>query len=217
MTAFTLKIIALTSMFIDHTGCVFPEYFGYGINPLRIVGRIAFPIFVYLLAEGFRHTKSPLKYLARLGAFALVSEVFFDSAFGMDIDFFNDTNIFYTLFLGGAAISAYKEFVSFNKLIALLPVFGFMLTAEYLSADYGAYGVVFIFLMYAVKHEKARLGLMALLCVWQYVYSMHVLATLVTLIPVVLVFFYNGKRGRDMKWLFYAAYPVHLAVLWGIA
>ena len=120
MTAFHLKIIALTTMLIDHLGAVFPGYFGF---EFRVIGRVAFPIYVYLVAEGFRHTKSPVKFLARLGAFAIISEPFFDMAIrGAElpwgVDFLNNTNIFYTLFFGGAAIYAFE--IVRNKLTPLI-------------------------------------------------------------------------------------------------
>ncbi|MCL1787388.1 MAG: conjugal transfer protein TraX [Defluviitaleaceae bacterium] len=114
MNAFTLKIIALTAMILDHMGVVFPQVFGL---EFRVIGRLAFPLYVFLIAEGFRHTKSPGKFLARLFAFALISEPFFDWAlrgasfsFGAGgVNFLAHTNIFYTLFLGGLAIVAYEK------------------------------------------------------------------------------------------------------------
>ena len=101
MTAFTLKIIALTAMFIDHIAVVFPD-----TVPLwfRAIGRLAFPIFAYLLAEGFRHTRSKEKLLMRLLAFAAISEIPYDLVMGNTINSATNTNIFYTLFLGGVAI-----------------------------------------------------------------------------------------------------------------
>lgn len=112
MTSFKLKIIALVTMFIDHMGAVVPEAFGFapvGVNLFRVIGRVSFPIFVYLIAEGFRHTKSPAKFLIRLGIFALISEIPFDMAINGNVNFFANTNIFYTLFFGGAAIESYRR------------------------------------------------------------------------------------------------------------
>jgi len=117
MSAFILKIIALTTMLIDHVGAVsaghIPFYF-------RIIGRLAFPIFVYLIAEGFRHTRNPKKFLLRLFIFAIISEPFFDWSVGRwrnylagyspwTVDFIRNTNIFYTLFLGGLAIVVFQH------------------------------------------------------------------------------------------------------------
>ena len=232
MTAFTLKVIALVTMVLDHMGVMFPEIFGF---EFRVVGRVAFPLYVFLIAEGFRHTKSPGKFLARLFAFALISEPFFDwalkgAAYPWDANFLANTNIFYTLFLGGAAIVAYKNIrEKWHKVVVLplLPLLIFAALAEVLTADYGAYGVLFIFAMYVIRHRRASLGVMAAFCIWQHLWVLenalaygftHVSPIVWALFPatlasVALTAFYNGRRGPGFKWFFYGAYPVHLAVL----
>lgn len=126
MSTFVLKIIAVATMLIDHIAAVF---FTYG-SPIwiicRSIGRLSFPIFAFLIAEGFHHTSNIKKYLTRLGIFALISEIPFDMAFYHDhygSDFIKDfklalsgsdiaqsdafiknllshQNIFFTLFLG---------------------------------------------------------------------------------------------------------------------
>ncbi|MCL2197362.1 MAG: conjugal transfer protein TraX [Defluviitaleaceae bacterium] len=227
MSVFVLKIIALTSMLIDHVGAVFFT----DLIVLRVIGRIAFPIFVYLIAEGFRHTRSPWRFLARLGAFAIISEIPFDLAFNDGINFFADTNIFYTLFLGGLAIVAYETLKNKMVIVSFVPTLVCMALAVLLSADYGAYGVFFVFCMYIIKNFRWRLASMVLLCIWQhqgmifwginrsfaYIPTMHLLMIPATLIPVALIAFYNGKRGRGLKWFFYIAYPLHLLVFGLIA
>jgi len=106
MTAFLLKIIASITMLLDHTQVVFPSVFPFY---LRYIGRIAFPVYAYMIAQGCRRTRNIGKYLFRLGIFALVSEIPFDLAFRKEINFLSDTNIFYTLFLGTACIAIYKK------------------------------------------------------------------------------------------------------------
>lgn len=243
MNGFALKIIALITMIIDHMGVVFPETFGF---EFRVIGRIAFPIYVFLIAQGFRHTKNPIKFLARLFAFAIISEPVFDWALRGanslgDVNFFANTNIFYTLFLGGAAITAYKKIrEKLHWVVAALPVLVFAWLAEYIfTSDYGAYGVIFIFVMYLLpfdnfplykgidSYKRFAIISMALLCLWQHewvftdalfygIADVPPIAWMlipVTLISVLLVAFYNGKRGPNFKWLFYWSYPVHLVVL----
>jgi len=90
MTAFALKTIALIAMLTDHLTIVFPGTFPFWF---RGIGRLAWPIFAFFLAEGFRHTKAPGKFLMRLFVFALVSEIPYDIAMSNSIDFFADTNI----------------------------------------------------------------------------------------------------------------------------
>jgi len=93
-------------MLLDHAQVVFPAAFPYYF---RYIGRIAFPVYAYMIAQGCKRTGNIGKYLLRLGIFALVSEVPFDIAFRNEISFVSDTNIFYTLFLGTACIAIYEK------------------------------------------------------------------------------------------------------------
>jgi hypothetical protein len=229
MTAFTLKIIALSAMLIAHIGVAFPEGAPFWF---RAIGRLAWPIFAYLLAEGFWHTKTPEMFLMRLFAFALISEVPYDLMKGNAVSFIADTNIFYTLFLGGMAVFLYERTQEKRSrqtmavLTALLPT---AVLAELLSVDYGGMGVLFIFAMYIIKPKTARLLAMGVFALSQFIpfvvaYSIgievpfeHLVMIPFALATVPLVALYNGKRGIAAKWLFYAAYPAHLVVLAVIA
>ena len=256
MSAFNLKIIALTAMIIDHTGSVFSDYMP---SHFRVIGRLAFPIFVYLIAQGFRHTKSPEKFLLRLFIFAIISEPAFDLSLMRSrnilmgygpwaVDFLSNTNIFYTLFLGGMAIYTFQWLYdtilqkaaklfgadddsvrAISFLVAMLPVLFFMQMAGMLSTDYGAYGVLFIFLMYVIRSKKLMLLVFSIMNVLQHRYTLMFLFEGIpveakwlwmipaTLLTVPLIAVYNGKRGPSLKLFFYAAYPAHLAILAALA
>lgn len=236
MTAFVLKIIALTCMLIDHLGAVFPQDFPFYF---RIIGRVAFPLFVYLIADGCRHTRSMPQYLLRLGAFALISEIPFDLAFnqipyaGINIDFLKDTNIFYTLFLGALCVLVYQKLRSANRrFLPLLSIVFLTLTlffAEWLGTDYGGFGVAFVFLMYVIPIKAPRLVVMALCCCYEfypavsfylemgygftYLVESGVLWMMAAcLLSVPITALYNGKRGPNLKWFFYVFYPAHLLI-----
>lgn len=242
MSTFVVKMIAIITMIIDHFGAVFgmPMYF-------RVIGRVAFPLFVFLIAEGCRHTKSMEKYILRLGIFALVSEVPFDLAIrgsGLaGVDFLNNTNIFYTLWLGVVCVYVLQKIkgliqdkvdMFYNALWLVVPafVFGAMWLADWLGTDYGGIGVLFVFLTAAaaqfdeIKHQKfIQMAVITLfmfvlyfdtfliefnlpLDFWLQHLGNHFL--LASLVAVVVVAFYNGKRGLPVKWLFYVIYPAHL-------
>jgi len=131
MTVFKLKLIAITTMLIDHIGAaILMSYLNSGfLGNLyfisRAIGRIAFPIFAYLIANGCKHTKNINKYIIRLGILAIISEIPFDLTFiwWSGINFLQDTNVFYTLFLGAVGISIYEELKQRQKQwLALIPL-----------------------------------------------------------------------------------------------
>jgi len=233
MTAFTIKIIAITTMLIDHAGAVFDL-------PIetRIIGRIAFPLFVYLIAEGCKHTRSMEKYLLRLGIFALVSEIPFDLAFNQIpgqpilIDFLSNTNIFYTLFLGVACVYTVQKIWEIRRpaMWILIPfiIITAMAAAEFFSTDYGYRGVLFIFCTAMVsKYKLAQLGVIILFSFWLYLPRVMAVDFAVNPVPFYMLIscllavpvaaFANGGRGRPVKWLFYVTYPAHLLLFWAVA
>jgi len=237
LTAFHIKLIAIITMLLDHMQVVFPDV----LSPwLRVAGRLAFPLFVFLLAEGFRHTRSRGKFLLRLAIFALVSEPFFDMAFHdaanlLGADFLNNTNVFYTLFLGGAAITAYDYIKErwHSTVSAAFAVALCCVMAAFLGSDFGEIGVAFIFVLYKVREER-RLKAMFICCLllWLplFMYTlrgytlpypfMNMAMVVATCLSVPLAMMHNKKRGPNgprLKWMFYAFYPAHLAVLVGLA
>ncbi len=137
MSSFQLKIIAITTMLIDHIGYViFPD-----LIILRIIGRLAFPLFAFLITEGYCHTSNFNKYLARLAILAIISQYPFWLAFGFD----SGLNIFVTLALGLIAIALSDRFGS------IIPVVLLASLADIIGADYRFFGV---FLIYFIHHFR---------------------------------------------------------------
>ena len=101
LSGFDLKIIAVITMIIDHAGAfLFPQ-----AKILRIIGRISFPIFAFLICEGYEHTKDVKKYMLRLLLFAVISEPFFDLAMsGTIFSLNNGQNVIFTLLIGVVTI-----------------------------------------------------------------------------------------------------------------
>lgn len=211
MTTFAIKIIAISAMLIDHAGAVFDLHI-----MTRIIGRAAFPLFVYLIACGCRHTKSLEKYLLRLGAFAIISEIPFDLAFNERIDFFNDTNIFYTLWLGVACVYVYRELQKVRNipalLVSVLPVYAAMMAADWVSSDFGPMGVLFIFLTAISNgHKHLQLGIMSGFMFLLYFANINMM--IAAFAAVIIAALANGERGPPVKWFFYLIYPGHLLIL----
>lgn len=205
LDSFALKMIAMITMVIDHIGAIlFPQYEGF-----RIIGRIAFPIFCFLLVEGALHTHDIKKYLTRLFLFALISEVPFDFAFygGMN---WNHQNVMFTLLLGLSAIALMKKYPGY--LYGFLISIAAILLAEFANTDYAGGGVLLILIFYFFKDSYLSKSIFsAVLYIFCYG-GIEVYAILAQ----IFWSFYNGKPGKKCKYLFYWFYPVHLAVLLGI-
>lgn len=255
----------------------------------RAIGRIAFPIFCFLLVEGFLHTRNVKKYLIRLLIFAFISDIPFDLAFFAEIGL-GHQNVFFTLFLGVSALACidyvrHKDKDSFNGFYKFLGKIGvviagvlgalamatcmigyiveailsglisvyewipgmipglilglivgivayllktrnwdeekkiklsaslfatlfFFTLAEVMCTDYGGWGVLAVIAIYAFRNAKSN----------GFVWGVTTLTIMnlfegVAFLDLIAVKRYNGKRGRQMKYFFYAFYPVHLFLL----
>ncbi|MDE7268457.1 MAG: conjugal transfer protein TraX [Lachnospiraceae bacterium] len=213
-----LKWIAVFCMIIDHFACAVynPNVLGNdcSIEVYRflrnIIGRIAFPIYCYLLVEGFFHTKSVWKYLRNLAIFAVLSEIPFNMAIFGHVFYPKGQNVYFTLALGLCAIILLKNVagVRFPQLLAqAVIIVAFLYLGEHLEVDYHWKGIAYIILFYYLKLLQIGNGLAALAGAASFV--MYEPAAVLAFIPVYL---YNGKRGRQIKYLFYAIYPLHLAI-----
>mgnify|MGYP003262798641 FL=1 len=201
MTGFQLKLLAMLAMTADHIGAVFfPE-----IPLLRWIGRLAMPVLCFFIGEGLRHTRSPRRYLLRLTGFALLSELPFDLAFYGGIEG-GHQNAYFTLALGLLALWAIQSRGMEGWLLALTAA----LAAELLGCDYGMYGVLLILLL--DRFHRARSEQLAAAALLNLAFFGLQTQTL-SLIALPLLWFYNGKRGRDDRRLFYLYYPAHLCVL----
>lgn len=241
LTGNMLKIIALISMAIDHVGATILEP-AYNIkfsniikHPftsdltafldliLRSIGRLSFPIFCFLLVEGYFHTKNLKVYLIRLTSFALISEIPFDMAFKCKVFDLKHQNVFFTLVLGLVAIALWDFIVkrpypdpleSFRtsspktKILSFGTVSLIALIAQLAQTNYGAVGVFLIFSFYLFRADK---GLKYIICVAILLCAST--AEIMGIPALLLMDKYNGKRGRKIQYFFYAFYPLHLLVL----
>ena len=210
----SLKLIAMISMVFDHVG----DMFFPGALWMRMIGRLAMPLFSFCIAEGYAHTRNKQRYLLRMGVFALVSEIPFDLAFEGRVGL-GHQNIMLSFFLAILALMLFdrirgegKEHAAGKTLLGILCALAIAVLALLLRADYTLFAVLAVFLFYVLRDRPALLrcgagvGFLALTRTVGY-YR----ATGLSLIPLLL---YNGKRGRGLKWLFYAFYPGHLLLLY---
>ncbi len=231
----TLKIIAIVTMLIDHIGAAIIETMnifdssGHIINQnlyiadliMRRVGRLAFPIFCFLLVEGFFYTHSRVKYAIRLAIFVLISEIPFDLAFYKQVFYIEHQNVFFTLLIGLLMMMAIQyvrdkilpKVMRGRNIVALISQTIIFLAAAYLATllrtDYSFWGITAIFVMYILRFSR----LYMCLCESLFFMSFEFPTAIISFLPI---YFYNGKRGLKMKYFFYIFYPAHLLILYGI-
>ena len=213
MTAFQLKILALVTMFCDHFAVVFliPRSDPYMV--LRSVGRLAFPIYAFLLVEGFYHTRSVKRYAARLAVFALVSEIPFNLALSGRLWYWHAQNVYFTLVIGLLMVAAMDWLIHRGmRWQAMAAGLLAAAAAMVLRTDYDASGVLVIFFFYLYRQEKAAMCIAVSAVLVLFIGGLECFGIL-ALIPILL---YNGQKGaaRINKFVFYGFYPVHLLLLW---
>lgn len=246
LTGSTLKIIAMVIMFIDHVGAILLEriLINRGLQDvimsqdtaaiqqfmtdnaalyftdtaLRMIGRIAFPIFAFLLIEGFLHTRNVMKYALNLGIFALVSEIPFNLAFMSNPWDITYQNVFFTLFLALLVMIGFKaaeerfreKKILYGFLHIVILAVG-MAAGFALRTDYSGYGVAVIAVMYLLRRNRMLQA--AAGCIGLTAMMLNEVFSFFALIPIKL---YNGKRGLNLKYAFYLFYPGHILLLYAI-
>ena len=155
----SLKLIAMISMVFDHVG----DMFFPGALWMRMIGRLAMPLFSFCIAEGYAHTKNKQRYLLRMGVFALVSEIPFDLAFEGRVGL-GHQNIMLSFFLAILALMLFdrirgegKEHAAGKTLLGILCVCAVAVLALVLRADYTLFAVLAVFLFYVLRNRPALL------------------------------------------------------------
>lgn len=213
LSNFDLKILAIITMTIDHIGAImYPN-----IDIFRIIGRVSFPIFAFLLVEGFNHTSNKLKYFLRLILFAIITQPIYDYTFNN-----HELNILFTFSLSFLLLSSLefiKKIISkcskgienylyktvFYSLIYIL----FTLFSIILNVDYQALGISLVFIFYLVPN----LYLSFLLYLLAVIFLATNTIQFYSLLSFLFIYMYNGEKGKNIKYFFYLYYPLHLLIL----
>ncbi len=223
MSGFQLKLLAAAAMLCDHIGYLFfPEF------PIfRLIGRIAFPIFCFLISEGCAFTSHIGQYLRRLFCFALLSEIPYDLVVSGEAVNWRSQNTMFTLLLGAFCCWMIKYYFRARPVRTVLAVGALAFAAGPLRFDYGSFGVLLVIAFYLFRSSRRN----AFLCfaglnlafssirllVPASPWKVHLLEpfALAACLPLTV---YNGERGRfTWKWFFYLFYPLHLLSLYGLS
>ena len=220
-----LKRIAMCCMFMDHFADVFlkpavlltaSEVCSISYWLMSGIGRIAFPIFSFLLVEGFLRTRNVGNYVLRLGLCGLGSEIPYDLAFSGRIIDWHSQNVLFTLFLGLMALmlirrlnNGREEPVRRSVVVMIMAgIFLLAVFAEFSRCDYGAIGVFLIISMYLFRKQET----------WRDLVSGLLLVVLSPFEAAAaaagpLIHRYSGERGKQTKYGMYLFYPGHLLLL----
>ena len=215
-----LKVIAILSMLVDHLALFYWRFNPEFIQPLfmignkgvnlyflcRFIGRIAFPIFAFLVVEGFLHTRNRKRYGMNLLIFALLSEIPWNLVHTGHF-FYLGQNVIFTLLMGYLGLCAIERFSGKKgKLAASL--IGLLLLSIIFQSDYGCFGYSFILLLYVLRSKRLL----------QAVIGSCMLGTWVAGFAFIPINMYNGKRGFIKgpvgKYLFYLFYPTHILLIY---
>lgn len=197
-----LTVFAIFLMVIDHIGAIIlPE-----IHELRWIGRLAFPIFAYQLAQGYIYTSNVNKYLFRLWIFAIIAQIPYTIAF----DTFN-LNVLFTFLLGLYLIDRFakKEYYWIVTILAVL---------FFLNMDYEWYGVLLPLVFYLTRQKKWLGLVLASALTVGYSVSISVDYQLLAIVGVLLVLYVKPYRlkVKTGRYFFYWFYAIHLAILFAI-
>lgn len=231
LTAAHLRWIALGAMLLDHLWAMVVP----GSQWMTYVGRIAFPIFAFQIAEGARHTSDFRRYALRLLAFALVSEIPFDLMYASTVFYPFHQNVMFTLLLGLLAVRgldrARRKRTAGAAALGALGLLAAWLAGTAGMVDYGGMGVLTVAVFYVFRDfPLARLGQLACLVLLNMVFfkgeyvSLEILGhavelqtqgfALLALIPIWLYGGEKGRGGRALQYGSYVFYPLHMLVLY---
>ncbi|MBS5451186.1 MAG: conjugal transfer protein TraX [Coriobacteriia bacterium] len=270
LTSYAIKWIAIVTMVLDHVAAiviwqVYGDVYRSGARLdaqgwydlyllMRHIGRVAFPLFCFLLAEGFAHTHSKPKYAWRLFLFALISEWPYDWAlYGTGLEFTRHQNVMFTLLVSFLALwagealgglidraiargrtGAHSDLAangnslgtnsasrSLTPVVVIATIVFILLGAwfaDITEMSYHAFGVLLPGALYLARRSRVlQVALGCALVAWYCWDHGGDLFESYAVIGLLLLFLYNGKRGRSMKWFFYVFYPAHMLIIGVIA
>lgn len=209
----TLKLIAMASMVLDHVGdSFFPDQVW-----MRVLGRIAMPVFAFCISEGFAHTHDKQRYLLRMGIFSLVSEVPFDLVTaGVPLEF-SHQNIMATFFWAILGLMLFERITGegapkSREAAGFIMLAVFAMLSVLLGLDYNMLGCGLIFVFYLLRGKGLEIEAAAGAVYHALLRNMGIYwFGLLGFLPILS---YNGQRGRGLKWLSYLFYPGHLLLIW---
>lgn len=233
-TSATLRGVAMITMLMDHIAVCLIQGSSYYqsaagehlYDAFRWLGRIAFPLYCFLMVEAFLHTRNRRRYLLTLLGMAVITEPIFDFTIYGGWDF-SHQNVLFTLVLGFILLWVFEKVEEYGQRIShyparvggvlcgvLLPLAAVCLIAWRLQSDYSYMGILLIAMMYWLRRNSK--GERAL---WCFIMMMSVQGAVSVVVASYLIYYYNGELGKAWvsRWLYRWFYPLHLLLLLLIA
>jgi hypothetical protein len=204
-----LKVIAMVTMLIDHVAYYLVPHDASIYLVMRIIGRIAFPIFAYYVATGYKRTSDINKYMVRMFVFALITQVpFYFFSHG---EFY--LNVMFTFFMALLMLRLYER----NNLLWVVMLF----LADVANMDYGAYGllIILIFYLFGDNKKKSFMFLLLLSLIYDSLrvleygnihWTFYIQSLCVMAVPII---YFKFKQIRINKYISYLFYPVHISII----
>lgn len=234
-----LIIIAMFSMLMDHIAFVLIQngkLYGYDValyenaislpearpwvilcKILRMIGRLAFPIYTFLIVEGFRKTSNIFSYMLRILVLAIVSEIPFDliifnKCFSYDCLMLQ--NVLFTYFIGLLMLLGVRALNSLSEFLTVIPAVIAVGMCYFLKTDYWLEGILLMYVFYMFRHDLNVKCLIALIITFlmtmERYYGFGAMS-------IYFIYFYDGQKGYlDLKRFHYLFYPLHMLVLYGV-
>jgi len=232
ISSFTLHILAMVFMLCDHmwaASAVTSDWFGW-------LGRLAYPIFAFMIVEGYFHTRNFKKYALRMFLWALISEIPFNLFYISSPIYPFHQNVMWTFLIGLFSIHLIEKARQKGKWWLSLIVFLTVALLAYLAGfllmvDYFGYGILIILVFYVFRSRKWWCYPAQFICLfyinWEMISGMSFPVTIfgreimivqqgIACLALLPIWLYNGKQGPHNKWIqrcFYAFYPLHMLVL----
>ena len=238
ISSFVLHIAAMLFMLCDHVWAILL----FDVTPLAYIGRIAFPIFAFMLAEGFFHTKNHKKYLLRMLIFAVISEIPFNLLVGGGVFYLTHQNVLWTFSIALCAMLLLKQLknrslvvrcICYPLIVLIAFLVGFVTFVDYFG--YGVITVLLFYFTYTTRKDSLIKRLIMMLIqlaviiiincemlggvsfpfeLFGYTFDFPTQYTAVLALPI--IWLYNGAQGpynKFIKYLYYSFYPLHMLIL----
>lgn len=184
---------------------------------MRMFGRIAFPIFAFLIVEGFRKTNNLFKYFLRLLVLAIISEIPYDlMVFNecLTIRSFEVQNVVFTYLIGIIMLVVIRYLNAFPEFLSIFPALAAGFATRLIKADYAIEGIVLIYVFYMFRHDNNLKCIIALAVTFVMSFEHYYGAAALS---IFFIYLYDGTKGNiDLRNFRYVFYPVHMLVLYGI-